>query len=414
MAKKPAKPKKGKTPEQVKTLSKVDRIRAYAAEMNTKLKKSNSAGRIDVGQDIQFMHMDRASSGSLGLDIIANGGLPRGGMTEMWGPYSTGKTSMTLVAVREAQMRDESVAWAVSEAFDKDWARKLGVLIPFTPEELEEIAEEEGQDVADDLEAEQKTWPAFTLIQHQYGDALLELMVDAVKQNLFDICALDSLGSIKSYANVEERSLEDRQYGGESILFGAFVGKLYSALNTKYDPHTGAVFTGGAKDKWVPNRTAVLCINQARQEIGGYNPTGQKQYKRSGGEALYHAWHLSVQFKKGPLAFKEGREKRKLYYKQEMRAVGEKSKIGPPRRSAEWDFYLEDHEDFQAGDIDTAKELRDWGLFYGLIESRGSSYEILGDVKVKGKDNVPLRLAEDEELAEELREQILEQAIKMK
>ena len=388
-------------------------IEAYVSGINKELSKSKSPGRVDLGSDIQYVDPPRISSGILGLDIISSGGLPRANLSQLWGTKSTCKTASALRSVRTAQEEiHASVAWAVSENFNKPWARQLGCMIPYSNAELEALADDEGEEYAAEIEEEQEDWPEFTLLQHQHGDALLELVYRTVKSNLFDLVIVDSLGSIKRYRNVEERSLEDEQYSGESALFGAFVGKMYSAFNTKYDPDTLAVLEKPGKEVWIPNNTAVVCINQARQKIGGYNPTGRTQYQYAGGEALKHAYALSVFFSDGPRMFVKGKQDKKDYYAQEVRAKVDKCKVGPPLREAEWDFYFSDYGEFDAGDVDRVKEVFAWADYYGFIERAGAYYSI-GGTRVQGKDSALKLLEEDHELVDQLWEDCIEQARKM-
>lgn len=356
-------------------------IRKLVKQTNATLQKSGSLGRVDVGSDIGYIEIERIPTGIFGLDFVLGGGLPRRLVTQFWGEYSTGKTTSMLKAIRHAQeYTDATTVLAVSESFNKDWARSLGLLIPYTEEELERLADAYGQEVADDQESDQEAYPEFVLIQHAHGDALLELFTHHVKSGLFDIAALDSLGAIQRHRNLEG-SLEDENYGGNSSLLSSFSKKIHSAQSLRYDPKT---MVPSNADGCVPSRTAVLLINQAREKIGGYNPTGQKLLKYNGGEAAKHMFDVSVQFKKGPLYTRKHNTKT-VTYAQEVRCKSDKNKTAPPFREAEWDFYFETHEDFRRGDVDTVKELFAWGTYFEVIVREGSYYTVASE-RVKSKE----------------------------
>lgn len=383
------------------------KIRGLVKSLNTKLKKKKQHGRVDLGSDIGYVEVERISTGILGLDIALNGGVVRGGAVQFWGRFSCGKTTAALKLCRHAQEEEHAaIVWAAAEAFDKDWARKLGLMIPFSPEELELLREEEGEEAMQAQIEEQEDWPIFVLLQHAHGDALLELFYQSVKSGLFDLGVVDSLGAIKRYREVEEKSLEDEFRGGQGALFSHLQGKLQSAFNTRYDPETLEILEDNTKDEFLTNRTAVVCINQARENMG-YSPNGITTYKYTGGEAIKHLWRASVQFKKGERYSEARPNKKKFVYGSEMKIHCDKNKVGPPFREAEWDFYFEDHGDFYAGDVDRAKEVWAWAEYCGLYERAGAYYTI-GDVRIKGKDAAFEYVRDNQDVLDELYYQCIE------
>lgn len=185
-------------------------------------------------------------------------------------------------------------------------------------------------------------------------------------------------------------------------MYAQFCGKVFSAMNTRYDPETMAPTSG---DDWVPNNTAVIVLNQARVNFG-YNKGGRTAFQATGGEALKHAWGASIQFSPGP-RFSEKRGDTKVYYAQEMRAFCEKSKIGPPFREADWRFYFEHMGDFEPGQIDTAREVITWATFYGLIDRSGAWYSYEGERLGQGADNSIEVLKQDPALLDSLYDECL-------
>lgn len=382
-------------------------IAAFVKDVNKQLKRSKGQGRIDLGSDIQFIDPPRIRTGILGLDILTYGGIPRQHMTQFWGAYSTGKTTTALHCAKMVQKDEGSVAFAAAEGFNKRWGRKNGLLIPFTEEELQDMADDGREDEAEQFEEEQEGWPPFVTLQHAHGDGLLEMVVQTIKSNLFDIVIVDSLAAIKRYRNIEERGMEDETRGGEAAMYAQFCGKVFSAMNTRYDPETMAP-TGD--DNWVPNSTAVVVLNQARINFG-YNKGGRAAFQATGGEALKHAWGCSIQFSPGP-RFSEKRGDTKVYHSQEMRAFCEKSKIGPPFRDADWRFYFEHHGGFEPGQIDTAREVFTWATFYGLIDRSGAWYSYEGERLGQGGENAIEALRQDDDLLDGLYEECLIQSRK--
>lgn len=371
--------------------------RAWVKTVNTSLRKSKSGGRVDLGADIAYLSFERIKTGTLGMDYVTGGGIVRGGATQMWGPFSAAKTSSVVRIARTAQEDEHaSVFWAASESFNKKWARKLGLAIPYSGKELQQLADKYGQDYADELETDMSGYPDFALGQHQNGDALLELTYKAIKANVWDIVIVDSLGTIRSYADTEEKSVEDAKYGGQTLLFTNFTGKAQSAFNTKYDATTLVPTNDGDV---VGNRTALICINQARQVIGGTIPGLMRP---PGGEALRHLWQTSCEFKKGA-RFKadiEGKAKSRVYA-QDIRVLNDKNKTGVPYRTAEWRFYFEEHGDYLPGDIDRIDEAFTWGSFYDIIEKKGNTYNINGN-KAVGREKAITLLANEPELVAEV------------
>lgn len=392
-----------KTPEEIQGLrsqsARSEAIRGWVGEINKELKKAKQSGRVDLGADIKHMDPPRFQTGILGLDVALAGGLPRGGPVQHYGEYSCGKTTVCLKALAHVQREyNASCAWTAIEPFDRKYARRLGVKIPYSGKELEKLSEAEGATTALALEKEQKTWPAFVLLQHNYGDGALELAYQALKSGLYDFQVIDSLGAVRSYGDTEERSIEDQKYGGNSNLFSRFAGKAHSAFNTKYDPSTGAQTTG---DDWLPNLTSLNVINQARVVIGGFNPSGRKRFHAPGGEALKHFWSADLFYSKGERYFRDAGNKKKIYYAMNVRTECRKSKVGPPFRTAAWDYYFEDHEKHKFGTIDTAEEVVTWGIFYGFIKQSGSSYQLNGD-KIRGREKTINYLAKNPQTLKEL------------
>lgn len=388
-----------------------DRLDVFVEELNKMMK---GVGRIDRGRDITWIDPPRIRTGILGLDVVSRGGLPRGGLVQFWGPFSSGKTTTAMHVMKAEQRAGRPVMFAAGEGFVKDWARKNGVWIPYSKDEYEATdgdADLEAQMKAYDESGEEAGFGTVAVAQHVHGDGLLEAVSKAVKSNLFSVVVVDSLAILRNTRQIEEMEVgqEEMGGGGQITMFNRFLGKCFSALNAKYS-ETGELDMYGNRG----NSTCILCINQARIKMGGMKKgPGQVSYQPVGGEGLKHAWHVSVEFRKG----EELGEQESIDGKQnwtpwgcEIRVRTDKCKIGPKGRSAGWDLYTEDHESFTAGSVDTAKEVRIWGVHYNVIEQMGAWYVLPGGKRVNGKDSVDALLREDPALCTTLEDQIIEAA----
>lgn len=357
------------------------RIKLLVEKLNKEMAKKSSLGRIDLGSAIEHIQAEKIPTGVLSWDWTLGGGIPRGMGSQSWGPWSTGKTTLAMVVARTLQKRSQgSIFWAAAEEFDKERARQLGCLIPYSEEELEAIAQDD-QEIADEFEREQADWPEFVVARHVHGDALLELTCDALRSNLFDLTVVDSI-AVCERARMLDKSLEDESYGGNSGLLTAFTKKATSAMANRYNAD-GAPDPEGAD----PNRTALLVLNQARQVIGG---KVQGLMRPVGAEALRHLWGTSTQLKRG-VKYKAGKRTIAI----EMRATNEKNKTGVPYRSAAWKLYIDDHDGHLAGDIDRIADVTSVAEVLGVVERNGSTY-VYDGTKFKGMKGLVAMLENEE------------------
>jgi recombination protein RecA len=193
-----------------------------------------------------------------------------------------------------------------------------------------------------------------------------------------------------------EKDMDEKTMGQLPRLVGLFLKKCYSAFNSEVE--------GGGR-----NETAVLLINQVREKIGGY---GHPEPEPPGGRALRHAAGATVRFTKGEIL--RSKADKKAEDNDKGKPVGRrtkikvpKSKIGPPLREAEFDFYFDHEGDFEPGDIDTYQELRRWGVHAGLIDMPNNKTYVYAGRKFQGKAAMESRLTSDPELAEKLRLEVL-------
>lgn len=363
-------------------------VNAIDALIATIQKEMGERVVVQRGCDIEWQSASRLRTGSLGLDIALNGGLPRGMFSQFMGEEASGKTTMALKCagiVQDTFGDDAAIAFVAVEAFDKRWANQCGCAVPFSKAELALMSDED-QAVYEQVEAV----GAFVVGQATTGEDALELGLKFIRSNRFQLVIVDSMAALVP-AQEEEKEMAENTMGQLPRLIGKFLRKCYSAFNTQ--------------DEGTTNQTAVLLINQVREVIGTY---GHPEPQAPGGRGLRHALACNVRFKRGDL-LKEGEKGSSLIFGKRTKIRVEKNKVGPPFREAEFDFYFQPHGEFNPGDIDTIQEVRLWGVRAGLIEQTGQSTYAYGKTKFKGKDAVEAWLREHEDEAAELRESILAQ-----
>jgi len=283
------------------------------------------------------------SSGSLGLDIaLGIGGLPRGRVVEVYGPESSGKTTLTLHVIAEIQKAGGTAAFVDAEhALDPIYAEKLGI-------ELDDLL----------------------VSQPDTGEQALEITDTLVRSGGVDIVVVDSVAALTPKAEIEG-DMGDHHVGLQARLMSQALRKL----------------TGNIKR----SNTLVIFINQIRMKIGVMfgNPE-----TTTGGNALkfYSSVRLDIR-RIG--AIKRGDE----IVGNETRVKVVKNKVAPPFRQAEFDILYGEG-------ISLEGEIIDLGVKQGIINKAGAWYSHNGDRIGQGKDNVRKYLKEHPELAKEIEVQI--------
>jgi recombination protein RecA len=384
---------KGKSadePPPRRTRSEVD---ALLSSLNKKFGGEKGRATIRTGAEIQWEQATRISTGSVGLDVALNGGLPKGMVVQYFGDESSGKSTLALkacVSVQQLYGPEACIGWIAVEPFDKQWANLVGVHIPFTKGELKLMRPQDQQRYANVRETGR-----FVVASAISGEDALQIAYEMIASGVFHLVVLDSIAALQPMAEVE-KEMDEKTMGQLPRLVGQFLKKCYSAFNSE--------LASGQR-----NETAVILINQVREKIGGY---GHPEPEPPGGRALRHACGATVRFKKGEVlrakkeAGDEESSKGRAYGRRTKLRV-EKSKIGPPYREAEFDFYFDDEGRFGPGDIDVAQELRRWGIHAGLILQPTNTKYVLGKRAFTGKGSIEKHLAENPDAAEELRRGIL-------
>ncbi|MCK6549073.1 recombinase RecA [Myxococcota bacterium] len=316
----------------------VDSERAKAIELTVAtIEKQFGKGAImRMGEGSAIPAVETISSGSIGVDIaLGIGGLPRGRVVEIFGPESSGKTTLTLHVVAEAQRAGGVCAFVDAEhALDVSYAKKLGVN-------------------TNDL----------LIAQPDTGEQALEIVDMLVRSNAIDVVVVDSVAALVPKAEIEGE-MGDSHVGLQARLMSQALRKL-----------TGSI----AKSK-----TCAIFINQMRMKIGVMFGSPETT---TGGQALkfYASQRLDIR-RVGSIKKAED----SIGNRTRVRVV--KNKLAPPFKEVEFDILY-------GQGISKAGELVDLGSDLGVIEKSGAWFAFNGERIGQGRDNARQYLIEHEETA---------------
>ena len=288
------------------------------------------------------------STGSLGLDIaLGIGGLPKGRIVEIYGPESSGKTTMTLQVIAEAQKKGGTAAFVDAEhALDPQYAERLGVQM-------------------DDL----------IVSQPDTGEQALEVAEMLVRSGAVDVLVIDSVAALTPKAEIEG-DMGDSHVGLQARLLSQAMRKL----------------TGAIKQ----TNCLVIFINQIRMKIGVMFGSPETT---TGGNAL--KFYASVRLDIRRIgAVKDGDE----VVGNETRVKVVKNKVSPPFKQAEFQIM------YGAG-IYHMGEVIDWGVKLNLVDKSGAWYAYKGDKIGQGKANAARFLEENPDIANDIENQIRHQTM---
>ena len=311
-----------------------------------KLDKTYGKGAVMKMGDHVVEDVEVISSGSLGLDIaLGVGGYPRGRVIEIYGPESSGKTTLTLHAIAEAQKQGGIAAFIDAEhAFDRFYAQKLGVDI-------------------DNL----------IISQPDHGEQALEIADNLIRSGAIDIVIIDSVAALTPKSEIEGE-MGDSKMGLHARLMSQALRKLTSSISK--------------------TRCTVIFINQLREKIGVMfgNPE-----TTTGGNALkfYASVRLDIR-RSTKIKDSDG-----TVQGNKTRVKVVKNKVAPPFKMAEFDIMYGEG-------ISKVGEILDLGVAYEIIKKSGSWFSY-GDTKLgQGRDAVKALLLDNPELLEELEGKIKE------
>jgi recombination protein RecA len=320
-----------------------NRKKALAAALTQIEKQFGKGSVMRLGDASQAMDFDIIPTGSLGLDIaLGVGGLPRGRVVEIYGPESSGKTTLTLEVIAQCQKMGGTAAFVDAEhALDPTYAEKLGVKV-------------------DDL----------LVSQPDTGEQALEITDMLVRSGAVDVVVIDSVAALTPKAEIE----------GE-------MGELQVGLHARLMSQALRKLTGNIKR----SNTIVIFINQIRMKIGVMFGSPETT---TGGNALkfYSSVRLDIR-RIG--ALKNGEE----VIGNATRVKVVKNKVAPPFREAEFEILY-------GQGISREGELIDLAVAQNLLEKSGSWYAYKGERIGQGKDNARAYLQQHQDIAEDLNQQL--------
>ena len=295
--------------------------------------------------DKQVLDVESISSGSLGLDLaLGVGGFPRGRIVEIYGPESSGKTTLAIHAIAECQKSGGIAAFIDAEhAFDRSYAEALGV-------ETENLL----------------------ISQPDNGEQALEITENLIRSGAIDIIVIDSVAALVPRSEIEGE-MGDSKMGLQARLMSQAMRKLTAAIG----------------------RTGCTCvfINQLREKIGVMfgNPE-----TTTGGNALKFYASIRLDIRRNGQAIKD-KEGNVVGNHVKVKVV--KNKVAPPFRVAEFDIMYGEG-------ISKAGEIVDMGVDYDIIGKSGSWYSYDGAKIAQGRDAAKIFFLDNPEVASEIEQKI--------
>ncbi len=311
-----------------------------------KLEKTYGKGTVMKLGDDAVEEMEVIPSGSIGLDLaLGVGGYPRGRIIEIYGPESSGKTTLALHAIAEAQKEGGIAAFVDAEhAFDRFYAQSLGV-------DLENLI----------------------ISQPDYGEQALEIVDNLIRSGAIDIVVVDSVAALTPKSEIEGE-MGDSKMGLQARLMSQALRKLTANISR--------------------TKSTVIFINQLREKIGVMfgNPE-----TTTGGNALkfYASQRLDVR-RIGAIKDSKGEI---LGNRTKVKVV--KNKVAPPFKTAEFDIMY-------GKGISRVGEVLDWAVELGIVQKSGAWFSYDGSKLGQGRDKVKQMLEDNPELREELEAKIYE------
>ncbi len=316
-----------------------NRKKALAAALGQIEKQFGKGSVMRMGDGTAIGNLEAISTGSLGLDIaLGIGGVPKGRVVEIYGPESSGKTTLTLHIVAEAQKGGGTCAFVDAEhALDPQYAEKLGV-------DMDELL----------------------VSQPDTGEQALEITDMLVRSGAVDVVVIDSVAALTPRAEIEG-DMGDSHVGLQARLMSQALRKLTANIKR--------------------SNCIVIFINQIRMKIGVMFGSPETT---TGGNALKFYSSVRMDIRRIG-AIKRGDE----VVGNETRVKVVKNKVAPPFKQVEFQILYGEG-------ISREGEIIDLGVKHGFVEKSGAWYSYSGDRIGQGKDNVRKFLKENPEIATEI------------
>ena len=308
-----------------------------------KIEKTYGKGTIMKLGDAPIIDVDSISTGSIGIDLaLGVGGLPKGRVVEIYGPESSGKTTLTLHAIAEAQKKGGIAAFIDAEhAFDRFYAQKLGV-------DIENLL----------------------ISQPDCGEQALEIADNLIRSAAIDILVIDSVAALTPKSEIEGE-MGDSKLGLQARLMSQALRKMTATIS----------------------KSGCICIfiNQLRDKIGVMFGSPETT---TGGNALKFYSSVRIDIRRST-QIKDG--DRTIGNRTRVKIV--KNKVAPPFRGAQFDIMYGEG-------ISKTGEIIDMGVEHNIIEKSGSWFSYDGTKLGQGRESVRKILKDNPDLANELEQKI--------
>ena len=323
----------------------VDKTKALDAALSQIERAFGKGSIMRLGKNVKAAEVETISTGSLGLDIaLGVGGLPRGRVIEIYGPESSGKTTLTLHVIAEAQKKGGVCAFVDAEhALDPIYARKLGV-------NLEDLL----------------------ISQPDTGEQALEITDTLVRSGAIDVLVIDSVAALTPRAEIEGE-MGDSQPGLQARLMSQALRKLTASISR--------------------SNTMVIFINQIRMKIGVMYGSPETT---TGGNAL--KFYASVRLDIRRIGAIKDREE---VVGNQTRVKVVKNKVAPPFKQVEFDIMYGEG-------VSKNGELIDLGVKAGVVEKSGAWFSFDSQRLGQGRENAKTFLKNNPEAADRIEKAIRE------
>jgi recombination protein RecA len=312
------------------------------------IEKQFGKGSIMRLGDSQGVHVETIPTGSLSLDLALGGGIPKGRIIEIYGPESSGKTTVCLHAVAEVQKAGGTAAYIDAEhALDPAYAKRLGV-----------------------------NTDSLLISQPDSGEQALEILETLVRSNAVDIVVIDSVAALVPQAEIEG-DMGDAQMGLQARLMSQAMRKLTGVISR--------------------SKTTVIFVNQLRMKIGVMfgNPE-----TTTGGNALKFYASVRMDIRR-QAQIKAG----DAIIGNHVRVKVVKNKVAPPFREAEFDIM------YNQG-ISREGDVIDLAVTHGVVDKAGAWYEYNGEKIAQGREAAKKFLAENPKVFDKVAKETIEAAKK--
>ena len=325
-------------------MAELDRERAVEQAISQIERQFGRGSIMKMGEE-RVVDIPVISTGSLALDLaLGIGGVPKGRVVEIYGPESSGKTTLALHVAAEAQVQEGMVAFIDAEhALDVGYARKLGVNVD-----------------------------SLLVSQPDTGEQALDIAEILVRSGAIDLLIIDSVAALVPRAEIEG-DMGDQHMGLQARLMSQALRKLTGAISK--------------------SKTCVIFINQIRMKIGVMFGSPETT---TGGNALKFYATLRLDIRRIG-AIKEGDQ----FVGNRTRVKVVKNKIAPPFKEAEFDIIY-------GKGISKEGDILDLGVSLEIVEKSGAWYSFDGDRMGQGRENVKKFLSENQDIMERISASVME------